>query len=51
MKTELVFNLDEIRMSEREDGEEKKAIFGTMMDSEMIYHGAPSILNDISVIA
>jgi hypothetical protein len=51
MKFELVFNLDEIGMSEYEDREEKKVIVPMTMDSQRIHQGASRSVKHISVIA
>jgi hypothetical protein len=51
MKIELVFNLDEIGTSEREDRKEKKVNIQMTMDRQMMHHGASRSVKHISVIA
>jgi hypothetical protein len=51
MKAELVFNLDEIGMSEWEDRKEKKVIVRMTMDGQTAHHGASRNVKHISVIA
>jgi hypothetical protein len=50
MKVELVFNLNEVGMSEWEDRKEKKVIVPMTMDGQMIYHNASKSVKRISVI-
>jgi hypothetical protein len=51
MKAELVFNLDEVGMSELEDCKKKKVIIPRTMDDQTIHHGASRSMKYISVIA
>jgi hypothetical protein len=51
MKSELVFNLDEVGMSEWEDRKQKKMIVSTTMIGEPIHHGVSRSVKHISVIS
>jgi hypothetical protein len=51
MKVELVFNLDEVGMSEWEDRKEKKVSVPMTMDDQTIRHGGSRSVKHISVIA
>jgi hypothetical protein len=50
MKADLVFNLDEVGMSEWENRKEKKVIIPMTMDGQTIHHGASRSVRYISVI-
>jgi hypothetical protein len=50
MKAELVFNLDEIGMSEWEDRKDKNVMVSKMMDSQTIYHRASRNVKHMSII-
>jgi hypothetical protein len=50
MKVELVFNLDEVGMSESWDRKEKKVIVPTFMDGQRIHHQASRGVRHISII-
>jgi hypothetical protein len=50
MKAELVFNLDEVSMSDWENRKEKKVMVSTMIDSQTIYHRASRSVRYISII-
>jgi hypothetical protein len=50
MKAELVFNLDEIGVSEWEDRNDKKVIIPRVLSGQMIYHRASRNLKLISAI-
>jgi hypothetical protein len=47
----LIFNLDEVGMSEWEDRKEKKVIIPMTMDGQTIHHGISRSVRHISVIA
>jgi hypothetical protein len=49
MKVELVFNLDEVSMSEWEARKEKKAIVPATMDGQAIHHRASQSVRHISI--
>jgi hypothetical protein len=51
MKSELVFNLDEVGISEWEDRKQKKVIVPTTMIGEPIHHSVSKSVKHISVIA
>jgi hypothetical protein len=51
MKAELVFNLDEVCMSEWEDRKEKKVIIPMTMDGQAMHHGASRSVRHIPLIA
>jgi hypothetical protein len=48
--TELIFNLDEIGISEREDRARQKVIVSDAMKNEAIYHGLQRNLKHISIV-
>jgi hypothetical protein len=50
MKIELVFNFDEIGMSEWEDRKERKVIVPATMDGPTIYHRASRSVRHISIM-
>jgi hypothetical protein len=50
MKAELVFDLDEVGMSEWEDRKDKKAIVPKTMDSQTIHHRTSQNVKHISII-
>jgi hypothetical protein len=50
MKAELVFNFDEVDMSEWDDRKEKKVIVQATTDSRTIYHCASRSVRHISII-
>jgi hypothetical protein len=50
MKAELVFNLDEIGISEWEDRKDKKVIVPQKMDSQMMHHRASRNVTYILII-
>jgi hypothetical protein len=50
MKAELVFNLDEIGMSEWEDRKDKKVIVRKTIDGQTIHHRASRDVRHISII-
>jgi hypothetical protein len=50
MKVELVFNLDEIGMSEWDNRKEKKVIIPATMDGQTIHHRASRNVRHISII-
>jgi hypothetical protein len=50
MKAELVFNLDEIGMSEWEDRKDKKVMVSKTMDGQTIHHRASRNVKHISII-
>jgi hypothetical protein len=50
MKAELIFNLDEVDMSEWDDRKEKKVIVQATMDSQTIHHCASRSVRHISII-
>jgi hypothetical protein len=50
MKVELVFNLDEVGMSEWEDRKAKKRIVQTMMDGQTIHHHSSRSVRNILII-
>jgi hypothetical protein len=47
----LVFDLDEVGMSEWEDHKEKKVTVPMTMDGQTIHHGASRSVKQISVMA
>jgi hypothetical protein len=51
MRAELVFNLDQVGMSEWEDRKVKKVIVLMTMDGQTMHHGASRSVKHISVIA
>jgi hypothetical protein len=51
MKVRLVFNLDEVVMSEWEDRKEKKVIVSMTMDDQTIHHGGSRSVKHMSIIA
>jgi hypothetical protein len=51
MKAELVFNLDEVGISEWEDRKQKKVIVPTIMNGQTIHHRASRSVRHISLIA
>jgi hypothetical protein len=50
MKVELIFNLDEIGMSEWEDRNDKKVIVPKTMDDQTIHHRVSRNVKHISII-
>jgi hypothetical protein len=50
MKAELIFNLDEVGMSEWEDRKEKKVIVPATMDGQTMHHRASRSVRYISII-
>jgi hypothetical protein len=50
MKAELVFNLDEVGLSEWEDRKDKRVIVPMKMDSQTIHHRASRNVKHISII-
>jgi hypothetical protein len=50
MKAELVFNLDDVGMSEWEDRKEKKVIIPKFMEDQTIHHRASRGVRHISII-
>jgi hypothetical protein len=51
MKAELVFNLDDVGLSEWEDRKYKKVIIRMTMDGQMTHHRASRGVKHISIIA
>jgi hypothetical protein len=51
MKEELVFDLDEVGMSDWEDRKDKKVVVPAALDSQMIYHRVSRNVRHISIIA
>jgi hypothetical protein len=50
MKAELVFNLDEVGLSEWEDRKDRKVIVPMTMDGQTIHHRASRNVKHISII-
>jgi hypothetical protein len=50
MKAELVFNLDEVGVSEWEDRKDKKVVIPTVLSGQTIYHHGSRNLKHMSVI-
>jgi hypothetical protein len=50
MKSELVFNLDEVGIFECDDRKDRKAIIPKTMDGQMIHHRVSRNVEDISII-
>jgi hypothetical protein len=50
MKVKLVFNLDEVGMSEWEDRKEKKIVVPMAIGGQTVYHSASRSVKYISVI-